>query len=379
MSSPPSDVRQIRRLGCFMMILTGLLGATLLFYAWPILRGYFYGPNGNPRPITPRGDLMDAEKTTIAIFKAASPSVAFITTETRAFNPFNRTVTEVPQGSGSGFIWDDTGFVVTNFHVIQNSSSAQVILYDQTSYSASIVGTSPEHDLAVLKINPPAGVHLIPLPLGTSHDLQVGQSVFVIGNPFGLDQTLTTGVISALKRTITGVAGNPIEDVIQTDAAVNPGNSGGPLLDSAGRLVGVTTAIYAPSGAWAGIGFAIPVDAVNRVVPDIIRTGHYIRARLGIRYIDSISQRLLAPHHIDGLAVLGTQDGSPAQRAGLLGPTRAPDGSIVLGDIIQKVNGRNVNSGADLLAALDLVRPGDTVTLTILRNGQTHDLQLKAE
>ncbi len=362
-----------------MTVLTSLLAVTLLFYAWPIIRGYFYGPPGNPRPITPRGALMDVEKSTIAIFKSASPSVAFITTETLQRNPFDRTFTEVPQGSGSGFIWDESGYVVTNFHVIQNSSSARVILYDQTSYAASIVGTSPEHDLAVLKINVPAGLHLVPIPIGTSSDLQVGQSVFAIGNPFGLDQTLTTGVISALKRTITGVAGNPIEDVIQTDASINPGNSGGPLLDSAGRLVGVTTAIYAPSGAWSGIGFAIPVDSANRVIPDIIRTGHYVRARLGIHYIDDISRRLLAPHGIEGLAILGTAAGSPAQRAGLISPQQAPGGSIVLGDVIQKVNGRVIKSGTDLAAAMDLVRPGDVVSLTILRDGKPLELSIKAE
>jgi S1-C subfamily serine protease len=377
--NPSPELRHIRRLGCMMTVLTALLGMTLLFYAWPLVRGYFYGPNGNPRPITPRGDLMDAEKSTIAIFKAASPSVAFITTETRSINPFNRTVREVPQGSGSGFIWDETGFVVTNFHVIQNASSAHVILYDQTSYAAQIVGTSPEHDLAVLKINPPAGVHLVPIPVGTSNDLQVGQTVFAIGNPFGLDQTLTSGVISALRRTITGVAGNDIEDVIQTDAAVNPGNSGGPLLDSAGRLVGVTTAIYAPSGAWSGIGFAIPVDTANRVVPDIIRTGHYVRARVGIHFRDDISQRLLGPRNIQGLAILGTQPDSPAQKAGLVGPQQASDGSIQLGDVITNVNGRAIKSGADLLAAMDRVRPGDLVTMTVLREGAPQEVQLRAE
>jgi S1-C subfamily serine protease len=362
-----------------MVCLTVLLAVVLVLYSWPIFRSLVYGPGGEPRPIAPRGDLMDFEKTTQAIFKSASPSVAYITTEARMIDRWSRRITEVPRGSGSGFIWDDQGHVVTNFHVINGASRAHVILYDQTSYDATVVGYSANHDLAVLKINVPLGVKLVPIPIGTSHDLQVGQSAFAIGNPFGLDQTLTTGIISALKRTITGESGRPIEDVIQTDAAINPGNSGGPLLDSAGRLIGVNTAIYSPSGAWSGIGFAIPVDMANRVVPEIIRTGEYRPGRIGIRYTEAASQALLAPRHVHGLAIESVMPSTPAERAGLEGFTQGPDGTTILGDVITAINGKAVKSGNDVYALMDYVHPGDNVTLTLWNDGKTRTVTVKAE
>ncbi len=368
----------VRRLGRLMILLTLLLTIVLALYAWPIIHSLFFTPTGNPRPITPRGDLMDYEKSTIAIFKSASPSVAFITTQTRSFNPFSREVTEVPEGSGSGFIWDDQGHVVTNLHVIQTASSARVILNDQSSYDAKVVGFSEDHDLAVLKINVPLGVKLIPLPVGTSADLQVGQSVFAIGNPFGLDQTLTTGVISALKRTINGESGRPIENVIQIDAAINPGNSGGPLLDSAGRLVGVNTAIYSPSGSWSGIGFSIPVDTANRVVPEIIRTGHYVRARIGIGLPDEAAQKLLDDHQLKGLVIPYVQPRSPAERAGIIGLSESPDGNVQLGDVILNLNNQPIHSTNDLIATMDAVHPGDNVTLTVWRDGRSRTVQVRA-
>jgi S1-C subfamily serine protease len=333
-----------------MLCLTLLLAIVLVLYSWPIFRSLVYGPGGGPRPIAPRGDLMDFEKTTQAIFKSASPSVAYITTEARMIDRFSRRITEVPRGSGSGFIWDEQGHVVTNFHVINGASRAHVILHDQTSYDASVVGYSANHDLAVLKINVPLGVKLVPIPIGTSHDLEVGQSAFAIGNPFGLDQTLTTGIISALKRTITGESGRPIEDVIQTDAAINPGNSGGPLLDSAGRLIGVNTAIYSPSGSWSGIGFAIPVDTANRVIPEIIKTGEYRPGRIGIRYTEAASQALLKPRHVQGLAVESVMPNTPAEHAGLQGFTVGADGTTSLGDVITAINGTPVKSGNDVYA-----------------------------
>jgi S1-C subfamily serine protease len=378
MSQFSPDHLHVRRLGRLMILLTVLLTIVLALYAWPIVHSLFFGPNGDPRPITPRGDLMDYEKTTIAIFKHASPAVAFITTETTSFNPYLRRTTEVPEGSGSGFIWDEEGHVVTNYHVIQHASSARVILYDQSSYAAHVVGYSLDHDLAVLKINVPVGVKLIPVLVGTSADLQVGQSVFAIGNPFGLDQTLTTGVISALKRTIDGESGRPIENVIQTDAAINPGNSGGPLLDSAGRLIGVNAAIVSPSGASSGIGFSIPVDTANRVVPEIIRTGHYTPARLGIRFEDTFSEHLLAPRHLEGLVVNEVQPNSPAEEAGIIGIRPSAEGDLALGDVLLKLDGTPIKSGHDLFSMMDKVRPGDAVTLTLWRDGQTREVNLHA-
>jgi S1-C subfamily serine protease len=269
--------------------------------------------------------------------------------------------------------------VVTNFHVIAGASRAHVILNDQTSYDATVVGFSANHDLAVLKIAVPLGVNLVPIPIGTSRDLEVGQSAFAIGNPFGLDQTLTTGTISALKRTITGESGRPIEDVIQTDAAINPGNSGGPLLDSAGRLIGVNTAIYSPSGAWSGIGFAIPVDTANRVIPDIIRKGEYRPGRIGIRYTEAASQALLAPRRVQGLAIESVMPNSPAEKAGLQGFTHAPDGTTQLGDVITAINGKTVKSGNDVYTVMDHIQPGETVTLSLWRDGQTRTKSVKAE
>jgi S1-C subfamily serine protease len=359
-------------------VLSALVTVVLFLYAWPVIRNWWSGPSGTPRAITPRGELAPVETSTIALFKSASPSVAFITTDIRRTNPFNRRVQEVPAGAGSGFIWDDRGVVVTNFHVIKDASAAHVILYDQTTYDAQILGADPEHDLAVLKITPPLGVTLAPIPVGTSNDLQVGQSVYAIGNPFGLDQTLTTGIISALRRTITGIAGNPIDDVIQTDAAINPGNSGGPLLDSAGRLIGMNTAIYSPSGNWSGIGFAIPVDTVNRIVPEIIRTGKVTRARLGVQYDEAgVGQRLLARAGVQGLAILDVVPGSAAHEAGLAGVSQNARGFYSLGDVITAINDRPVKGAADLFTAMDKIAPGDTVAVTVWRNGATRQLQIK--
>ncbi len=231
---------------------------------WRIaVRGAVTLERAGPRPIAPRGELAADEKSTIALFRQASPSIVHITAVSVARDLFTLNLLQIPEGTGSGLVWDDTGNIVTNYHVIQNAGAAQVTLADQSTWKARLVGIAPDKDLAVLKIDAPKS-RLRPIPIGTSKDLQVGQSAFAIGNPFGLDQTLTTGVVSALGREIESVTRRPIQGVIQTDAAVNPGNSGGPLLDSAGRLIGVNTAIYSPSGASVGIGFAIPVDTVNR-------------------------------------------------------------------------------------------------------------------
>jgi len=260
-------------------------------------------PRAAPRPVAARGDLAADEQATIALFKQASPSVVYITTLARRLVGYFD-VTEVPQGTGSGFLWDGSGHVVTNFHVIQGASAARVTLHDGSEWTATLVGASPDHDLAVLRIAAPRQ-RLAPILVGRSGDLQVGQRVFAIGNPFGLDFTLTTGIVSALGRSIPSLTGRKIEDVIQTDAAINPGNSGGPLLDSAGRLVGVNTQIASPSGASAGIGFAVPVDTVNRVVPQLIAHGKLARPWLGIAAAgDQVLVEATGPSPVPSLSLL---------------------------------------------------------------------------
>jgi S1-C subfamily serine protease len=321
------------------------------------------GANADQRPVVARGDLAEDEKSTIELFKRASPSVVYITTlARRAVNFFE--MTETPQGAGSGFLWDRQGHVVTNFHVLQGSDSSVVTLSDQSNWKATVVGVEPDKDLAVLRISAPAE-KLPPILVGTSKGLQVGQKVFAIGNPFGLDETLTTGIVSALGRTIDAVTGRKIQNVIQTDAAINPGNSGGPLLDSAGRLIGVNTQIASPSGASAGIGFAVPVDTVNEVVPELIAHGRIVRPRLGIvPATESIARQL----GVTGVLVITVQEGSGAAKAGLRGTERDRDGSLVLGDIIVGVAGKDVASYDDLVTALEKQQVGDTVPVKIVRN-----------
>jgi len=274
---------------------------------------------------------------------------------------------QIPQGTGSGFVWDTTGNIITKFHVIQNADAAQVTLADQSNWKARVVGVAPDKDLAVLKIDAPAN-KLQPIPIGTSKDLQVGQSVFAIGNPFGLDQTLTTGIISALNREIESVTRRPIQGVIQSDAAINPGNSGGPLLDSAGRLIGVNTAIYSPSGASAGIGFAIPVDTVNRIVPELIRSGKVTRPGLGIQIADEqIAQRF----GVTGVLVVDVARGSAAARAGIQPARRDAQGRVRLGDVITAIDGKKIESPNDLFLTLEKYKVGDAVNVTSSRDGRT--------
>ncbi len=329
-------------------------------------------PDAAPRVVTPRGDLAADEKTTIGLFEQTRDSVVFITTKTQVLDFWTRNVFTVPRGTGSGFIWDAAGHIVTNYHVVENASEATVKLADGRSFRAALIGASPGHDIAVLRIGigfrrPP------PVTLGSSRDLKVGQKVFAIGNPFGLDWTLTTGIVSALDRSIGG-NGGVIDHLIQTDAAINPGNSGGPLLDSAGRLIGITTAIYSPSGASAGIGFAVPVDTVNRVIPQIIKQGRYVRPALGIEVDEGINQRLAQLLGVEGVFVLGVNPGSAAEAAGLEGATLSSDGGIAPRDIIVAIEGRRIATVAELLARIDDHAVGDTVTLTILRDGK--ELQL---
>ena len=354
-------------------------GLLLLVLAWtflPLLEHWLIGFTSEPRAVTPRGDLAADEQTTVEIFQQASPSVVYITTVQRLLDPWTRDIFSVPQGTGSGFIWDDLGHVVTNHHVIADVSEANVRLNDGRSYRAVLIGSSSDHDLAVLRIRVPFD-RPPPVPLGSSADLKVGQKVFAIGNPFGLDYTLTTGVVSALDRTLSeGRGGVAIDHLIQTDAAINPGNSGGPLLDSAGRLIGINTAIYSPSGAYAGIGFAVPVDTVNRVVPELIASGRYVRPSLGISVDEDINRAILHKLELEGVLVLRVAAGSAAEAAGLQGTRVDANGDVLPGDVIQRVGGRAVTTVNELLGRLDDFRVGDQTTLTVWRKGEVLQLNV---
>jgi len=301
--------------------------------------------------------------------------VVHITTIAVQRDLFTLNLYQIPEGTGSGFIWDTGGNIITNFHVIQNADAAQVTLADQSTWKARVVGVAPDKDLAVLRIDVPSN-RLRPIPIGTSKDLQVGQKVFAIGNPFGLDQTLTTGVISALGREIESVTRRPIQGVIQSDAAINPGNSGGPLLDSAGRLIGVNTAIYSPSGASAGIGFAIPVDTVNRIVPELIRYGKVIRPGIGVQIAEEqLAERL----GVSGVLVVDVLPGSAAAKAGIRPTRRERSGRVRLGDIIVAIDGEKVQSPNDLFLTLEKYRVGDVVDISLLRDGKTVGMKVKLE
>ncbi|MFH7321285.1 S1C family serine protease [Desulfurivibrio sp. D14AmB] len=332
-------------------------------------------PLVEPRPVVARGDLAEAEKTTIEIFRAASPAVVFITTIELRRSLFTLNVYELPRGTGSGFIWDQQGHIVTNFHVIEDANRVEVTLADQSSWPGRVVGVAPDKDLAVLRIDAPVE-KLPPLPVGQSANLLVGQQVYAIGNPFGLDQTMTSGIVSALGREIRAVTGRTIQGVIQTDAAINPGNSGGPLLDSAGRLIGVNTAIYSPSGGSAGIGFAVPVDVVNRAVPEIITHGRLIQPGLGVTVAhEQLTRRLGVA---EGILIVNIRPGSTAEAAGLRG-TRQAAGDLVLGDIITEVAGSRVRTFDDLRNIFDRYRVGDEVELTIIRGGRPRSLWVVLE
>lgn len=329
-----------------------------------------------PRRVTPRGGFTAEENVTIETFRRVSPSVVYITTLDRVINPFTMNVREVPRGTGSGFVWDDLGHVVTNYHVIAGARGAQVRLSDQRGFDAELVGASPENDLAVLRIKVPEK-RPAPIPLGSSRDLLVGQRVLAIGNPFGFDHTLTTGVISALDRTIEGDDQRPVSHLIQIDAAINPGNSGGPLLDSAGRLIGVNTAIFSPSGASAGIGFAVPADTVNRVVPEIIAFGHYRRPTLGINVIDRVTEVVTQQLGVKGALIVQVEPKTPAAEAGIRPARQLRDGSIVPGDIVLRIDGEAVDTAASIERALDDKKVGDNVTLDLLRDGKPLQLRLR--
>lgn len=312
------------------------------------------------------------ERNNIAVFEAASPSVVFVTNTQLRRQRFSLNVMEIPRGSGTGLIWDDSGLIVTNFHVVYGANKITITLQSNRSYEATVVGSAPEKDIALLQIDAP-DENLTALPLGDSASLAVGRKVLAIGNPFALDTTLTVGVVSALGREIKSLNNRTIKNVIQTDAAINPGNSGGPLLDSHGRLIGVNTAIYSPSGASAGIGFAIPVNTLKVIIPQLREHGKLFRPVIGIETLTDYWTRRL---RVKGVAILSVREGMPADRAGMSGVREDRRGNIHLGDVIIAINGESVTNEDSLLSQLEQYEPGDTIEITTLRDEEIHNYEL---
>lgn len=325
-----------------------------------------------PRKVSPRGDLGADEKATIQLFEETSPSVVYITNIDLRRDAFTRNINQIPQGTGSGFIWDQAGHVVTNYHVIQGADRAIVTLFDQSTWEATLVGAEPDKDLAVLRIKTPIE-RLKPIKVGESHNLQVGQMTLAIGNPFGFDQTLTTGIVSALGREIESITRRPIQGVIQTNAAINPGNSGGPLLDSAGRLIGVNTAIYSPTGSYAGIGFAVPVDTVNRIVPQLIAHGKVTKPGLGIEMADEVTVRRLLGK--TGVLVYNVVEGGGADKAGIM-PIRRDRFGRLQYDLIVEIEGKSIENSVDLYRVLDTRAVGDIVKVVVERGGSKKSFEV---
>ena len=370
----PASVMTVRSamLGALLAVTAFNGGPALGEWGKPLGAAYD-GAEVRPRPVTPApAELGPDERATMTVFERATKSVVFIanTAVQRDFWSFD--LLEVPQGSGSGFIWNKQGHIVTNFHVIYGANAVKVTLADRSEHQAKLVGADPDHDLAVLQIQVSEGM-LEPLAVGSSQDLRVGQKVLAIGNPFGLDHSLTTGVVSALGRTIKSMSNRTIEGVVQTDAAINPGNSGGPLLDSAGRLIGVNTQIISPSGAYAGIGFAVPVDTVNRIVPELIKHGKLIRPGLGVSLVpDAMARRW----GINGLVIGKVSRGGAAERAGLKGARETSSGRIELGDIVVAVAGKPVTTIDELMDVLEHHKVGDQVAVDILRGNRREKIMV---
>jgi S1-C subfamily serine protease len=359
---------------CTPVALLLALFAVAGWFAWGTIGAWLGGPrqiDAQPRTVVARGDLASDERAVIELFERSSPSVVHITTTRMARRAYSLSALEIPYGTGSGYVWDDRGYVVTNAHVLAAASRAYVSLSDNTEYEAELVGAAPEYDIAVLRIDAPRS-KLPPILVGSSKDLLVGQSVFAIGNPFGLDHTLTTGIISALGREILGANMQPLKGMIQTDAAINPGNSGGPLLDSAGRLIGMNTAIKSETGNSVGIGFALPVDVINKVVPQLIRMGRIDPPLMGVREAPEQVKRMLG---VKGVVVSTVEPGSGAEQAGMRSMERLDDGRIEA-DVIRRIEDTEVETLADVRNVLMEHRPGDKVRVEIQRGGETMTLSV---
>ncbi len=336
--------------------------ALLLFagglYFFPLIEQTLIGLTAAPRVVAARGELAADEKSTIDIFEQSSPSVVYITTLKRVLNPWTRNVLSIPKGAGSGFVWDGLGHIVTNHHVISDASEAQIRLSDGRTYRASLVGSSPDHDLAVLRIRVPID-RPPPVPVGTSDDLRVGQKVYAIGNPFGVGQTVTMGIVGATGRSHLGI--NTFEDFIQTDAAINPGNSGGALINAAGELVGINTAIFSKSGGSHGIGFAIPIDLAKDVMIQILKQGRVIRGWLGVSGQDITPEiaTSLGFKPVHGILVSGVQEHGPADNAG-----------VNPGDIITRIDGEEATNAYEAMNRIARLTPGTRVHLEGWRGQQ---------
>jgi S1-C subfamily serine protease len=358
-----------------LLILTFLLVGSVLLIVWWVQpwRKMGLDPDAQPRPVAARGELSEQEKMNISIYEMASSSVVHVTNLATSGSQFSLNVQRIPKGAGSGFVWDEDGHIVTNYHVVEGADAARITLPDHTTYNALNIWAAPEADIAVIQIDAPKG-KLHPILIGRSEDLKVGQITYAIGNPFGLDQSLTTGIVSALGREIESNNGSPIHGAIQTSAAINPGNSGGPLLDSAGRLIGMNTAIVSPTGSFSGIGFALPVDQINQTVTELIRNGRTARPKLGIQIaVDQLA------HQFDvneGVLILKVVPDSSAAQAGLKGTQLDESGNKRLGDVIVAVDGEAIKQVKDLYAVLDKHKSGDKVTITILRAGKRQDVQV---
>jgi S1-C subfamily serine protease len=382
----PSRYSNPHRVSLWPLVLLLVLAGVLVWRFWP--KGHHSDLSGDavPRPVVARGDLAADEQTTIDIYRRVVPSVVHITNITERRRPFSTDVLQMPKGSGTGFVWSDNGIIVTNAHVVDGADAMEVILpdKDQTTYEAKSWVSYPDKDLAVLYIDAPKD-KLRPIELGQSEKLQVGQKTYAIGNPFGLDQSLTTGIVSALNREIRSDSGRPIQGLIQTSAAINPGNSGGPLLDSAGLLIGMNTAIISPTGASAGIGFAIPVDEINRIIPKLIQElNDSLKSNQGPKQVSPpILGVRLAPDEearrrgvSEGVLIWYVSPRSPADRAGLQPMTDQPSRRRQLGDIIVAIDGEPVRTQKDVLSILENHHSGDTVALTILRDDQRQDVKV---
>jgi S1-C subfamily serine protease len=373
------------------LLLICLLGSVAgVYFYFKVEKRATNNPNAQERAVTPRGERNDIEKERIAVFKNSSPGVVNVDTLRLQRSGFEG-VSERQQGTGSGFVWDEEGRIVTNFHVIRDAlavnragdisinsgANIRVTMADRTAWNARLVGVAPDKDLAVLQIDAKKD-QLKPLPVGTSSDLDVGQTVYAIGNPFGLSLTFSQGIVSALDREIQSVTDRPITGVIQTDASLNPGNSGGPLLDREGRLIGVNTAITSPSGGSVGIGYAIPIDTVNRVVTDLIKTGRTARPVLGIVIFPERDAR--ANGIDEGVVVSEVRPNSPAAKAGILGFKLDPrTNRQTLGDVIVMLDNQPIKSQSDLEKFMQNCRIQQTIKVTVQRGQQRITMNVTLE